>query len=84
MVDHYLVNGIRKVNAWRIRNRKPKVLETHSLSNYDKVQFRHDLQQIDWETVLSSYADNPDNMAATFQEIFESVLDIHTPLKKEG
>ena len=77
-----MVYGIRKVNAWRIRNRKPKVLETCSLSNYDKVQFRHDLQQIDWETVLSSYEDNPDKMAATFQEIFESVLDIHAPLKK--
>ena len=82
MVDHYLVYGIRKVNAWRIKNRKPKVLETRSLRNYDKAQSCHDLQQIDWETILSSYADNPDNMAATFQEIFESVLNIHAPLKK--
>ena len=82
MVDHHLVYGIRKFNAKRIKNRKPKVLEARSLRNYDKAQFCHDLKQIDWETSLSSYADNPDNMAATFQEIFESVLDIHAPLKK--
>ena len=82
MVDHYLVYGIRKVNAWRVKNKKPKVLETRCLSNYDRALFRNDLQQIDWETILSPYADNPDNMATTFQEIFESVLDIHAPLKK--
>ena len=82
MVDHYLVYGIRKVNAWRVKNKKPKVLETRCMSNYDRALFRNDLQQIDWETILSSHADNPDNMAITFQEIFESVLDIHAPLKK--
>ena len=82
MVDHFLVYGIRKVNAWRVKDKKPKLLETRSLSKYDRALFRNDLQQIDWETILSSYADNPDNMATTFQEIFESVLDIHAPLKK--
>ena len=83
MVDHYLVYGTRKVNAWRVKNKKPKFLVTRSLSSYDRALFRNDLQQIDWETIFSSYADNPDNMATTFQEIFESVLDIHAPLKKE-
>ena len=84
MVDHYFVYGIRKVNAWRVNNKKPKVLETRCLSNHDRALFRNDLQQIDWETILISHADNPDNMATTFQETFESVLDIHAPLKKEG
>ena len=83
MVDHYLVYGIRKVNDWRVKNKKPKVLETRCLSNYDRAFFRNDLQQIDWETILSSHTDNPDNMATTFQEIFESVLDIHAPLVGE-
>ena len=82
MVDHYLVFGIRKVNAWRVNNKKPKVLETRCLNNYDRALFRNDLQQIDWETILSPHAANPDNVAATFREIFESVLDIHAPLKK--
>ena len=39
MVDHYLVYGIRKFNARRIKNRKPKLLDTRSLRNYDKAQF---------------------------------------------
>ena len=52
------------------------------LSNYDRALFRNDLQQINWEIILSFHADNPDNMATTFQEILESVLDIHAPLKK--
>ena len=81
-VDHYLVYGIRKLKAWRVKNKKPKLLETRSLSNYDRVFFRSDLQQIDWETILNSYADNPDSMATTFQQIFESALDIHAPLEK--
>ena len=84
MVDHYLVYGIRKVNAWRVNNKKPKGLETRCLSNYDRALFPNDLQQIDWETILSSHVDNPNNMASTFQEILESVLDIHAPLKKGG
>ena len=84
MVDHYLVYGIRKVNAWQVKNKKAKVLETRSLSNYDRALFRNDMQQIDWETILSPYADNRNNMAIIFQEIFESVLDIHAPLKKGG
>ena len=82
MVDQYLVYGIRKVNAWRVKNKKPIILEIRSLSKYDRALFRNDLQQIDWETILSSYADKPDNIATTFQEVVESVLDIHAPLKK--
>ena len=30
MVAHYMVYLIRKVNAWRMTNRKPKLLETRS------------------------------------------------------
>ena len=36
MVDHYLVYGIRKVNAWRVKNKKPKVLKIRSMSKYDR------------------------------------------------
>ena len=78
-----MVDGIRKENAWRVKNKKPKCLETRCLSNYDRALFCNELQQTDWETTLSSYADNPDSMATTFQQIFESVLDIHALLKKE-
>ena len=82
MVDHYFVYGIRKVNAWRVKIKQPRILEIRFLSKYDRQLFRDDLQQIDWETILSSCADNPDNIATAFQEVYESVLDIHAPLKK--
>ena len=44
MVDHYMVYGIRKVNAWRLkRKNKKKVVETRSLTKYDKISFINDL-----------------------------------------
>ena len=85
MVDHYMVYGIRKVNAWRLkRKNKKKIVETRSLTKYDKISFINDLRQINWSTILSPLAENPNLIASTFQEIFESILDIHAPLKKEG
>ena len=83
MVDHYMVYGIRKVNAWRLKGKnKPKILETRSFTKYDNTSFINDLRQIDWSTILSPLAENPNLMASTFQEIFESILDKHAPLKK--
>ena len=32
MVDHYLVYGIRKISAQRLKNRKPKVIESRNLA----------------------------------------------------
>ena len=33
MVDHYLVYGIRKINAWRIKQKraKPKIVESRTM-----------------------------------------------------
>ena len=46
MVDHYMVYGIRKVNAWRLKGKnKPKILETRSFTKYDKTSFINDLRQ---------------------------------------
>ena len=61
---------------------KKKVVETRSLTKYDKISFINDLRQINWSAILSPLAENPNLMASTFQEIFESILDIHAPLKK--
>ena len=48
MVDHYMVYGIRKVNAWRLkRKNKKKVVEARSLTKYDKISFINDLRQVD-------------------------------------
>ena len=82
MVDHYMVYAIRKINAWRLKKKKPKIIESRSLSRYNKELFRNDLRQIDWSTILDPLSENPNEMASAFQEIFELILDMHAPLKK--
>ena len=82
MVDHYMVYGVRKINAWRLKKKKPKIIETRSLTKYDKELFRNDLRQIDWSAILNPLVENPNLMASAFQEIFELILDMHAPLKK--
>ena len=52
------------------------------MKKYDKSLFDEDLKQIDWKTMLDTYTDDPSGMASTFQEIFNSVLDSHAPIKK--
>ena len=84
MVDHYLVYGIRKINAWRrFKKKKPNVIESRSMTKYDKALFRNDIQQVDWEAILTPFSDNPAGMATTFQEVFESILDLHAPLRRK-
>ena len=84
MVDHYLVYGIRKVNAWRLKKEhaKPKLVESRNMKQYDKALFLHDLQQINWKTILDPLSSDPSGMANTFQEIFESILNVHAPIKR--
>ncbi len=84
MVDHYLVYGVRKINAWRLKTKKPKVIETRSLSKYNKEIFRQDLHHVDWPAILNPLSENPNEMASAFQETFEAILDMHAPLKKGG
>ena len=83
MVDHYLLYGVRKVDNQRLRNKKPKIIESRNLNKYDKIAFQYNLQQIEWETILSPLANDQNSMAGTFQEIFESILNIHAPLRKK-
>ena len=83
MVDRYLVYGIRKVVNQRLKNKKLKIIESRNLNIYDKIAFQYDLQQIEWETILSPLTNDPNSMAGTFQEIFESILNIHEPLRKK-
>ncbi len=78
MVDHYLICGVRKISAQRLKNKKPKITESRNLSKY-KAAFGYDLQQIELESSLSPLANDPDRMGSTFQEIFESILSIHAP-----
>ena len=82
MVDHYMVYGVRKINAWRLKKKKPKTVETRSLSKYDKELFRNDLRQVDWPAILNPLSENPNAMASALQETFELILDMHASLKK--
>ena len=82
MVDHYMIFGIRKLNARKFRKKKPKIVETRNLKNYDKKSFRNDLSMFDWQTILGPISENPNELASIFQGILELVLEMHAPLKK--
>ena len=64
-------------------NRAPKCDRTHNLRKYNKQKFLADLRQIDWISILDPLSNDPDKMALTFHEIFESQLEIHAPLMKK-
>ena len=84
MVDHYLVYGIRKINVWRsFKSKKQKVIESRNMRKYNKAHFQNDIQQVEWETILSPYFDNTTDMATIFQEIFESILEIYAKLRRK-
>ena len=51
------------------------------MRKYDKSLFQEDLKWIDWKTILDTSTDDPSGMASTFQEIFNSVLNAHAPIK---
>ena len=55
------------------------------MRKYNKAHFRSDIQHVEWEAILRPYCDNTTDMATIFQEIFESILDVHAPLRpKKG
>ena len=83
MVDHFLIFAVRKVNAWRQRTGHRNVIEARNLRKYNKQRFLADLRQIDWISILDPLNNDPDKMASTFHEIFQSLLEIHAPLKKK-
>ena len=82
MVDHYMIFGIRKLNARKFRKKKPKIIEIRNLKKYDKEFFRNYLSMFDWQTILGPVSENPNEMASIFQGIIELVLETHAPLKK--
>ena len=46
------------------------------------MNFQKDLQLINWASILEPMSDNANEMASTFQEIFEHLLNLHALLKK--
>ena len=51
------------------------------MKRYNKALFQQDLQEIDWDRLLAPLADEPSKMVTTFQEILESLLNVHAPLR---
>ena len=69
-----MIYGIRKVNASRLNSsKKQRLAETRSLKRYNEALFQQDLQEIDWDCILTPLADEPSKMVTTFQKIFESL-----------
>ena len=74
MVDHYLIIGTRKINAWRILQKCQKTIETRMLKNYNKDEFLSALQSVAFKTLFSGLWIDPNLMTETFHEIFELML----------
>ena len=71
MVDHYMMYGIRKINAVRLCFfNKQKLAETRSLKRYNKALFQQHLQEADWANFLTPLENEPSKMVATFQGVF--------------
>ena len=82
MVDHYMIYGIRKLNAVRFNSiKKQKLAKTRSLKRYNKALFQQDLQDIDWVNLLTPLENEPRKMVAIFQDFVESLLDTHALLR---
>ena len=45
-----------KCLANKTENNKAKIVESRTMKKYYKALFQHDLQQIDWETILTTFA----------------------------
>ena len=82
MVDHYMIYGIRKINAVRLNSfKKHKLAEPGSLKRYSTALFQQDLQGIDWANLLTPLENEGRKTVATFQDVFESLLNTHVPLR---
>ena len=80
MTNHYMVFGIRNLNANLSLIRKQIKTESYNMKNYNREAFLLDLQSINWEMALSTACDDPNIMANKFYKLFHSILDVHAPL----
>ena len=74
MTDHYMVFGIRKLNANLSFIPKQIKAESCNMKNYNREAFLLDLQSVDWEMTISTDWDEPNIMANKFCDIFHSIL----------
>ena len=64
--------------------KRKEFVESRSMKKYNKTLFRMDMQQIDCESILGPSEGDPAGMAATFQDVLESVLNLHAPYVRKG
>ena len=76
--DNNLVYGIGKISS-RI-NRKPKIIKSRQLKNYDPEKFIKKLQTVDWESILQ--INNVNIMSLQWDREFIHVLDNHVPIRQ--
>ena len=84
MVDHYLVTGTRKVNAWRLLQGNEKILETGLMNKCNKAGLSSGLAPIDWMQIFSDLNFDPNWMTDAFHEIFGSALNSYSAMKKRN
>ena len=81
MTNHYMVFGIRKLNANRsIIIRKEIKTESRNMENYNREAFLLDLQSIDWDMAISTACEDLNIKANKLCGLFHSILDVHAPL----
>ena len=77
-----MIYGIGKINAVRLNSfKKQKFAETRNLKRYNKALYQQDLQGVDWVNFLTPLENEPNKMVATFQDVFESLPNMHAPCK---
>ena len=82
MVDHYQIIGKRKINARCILQNAKRVVGTWMLKHYNEDEFLSALHSIDLITLFSELSFDPNQMTASFYEVFESLLNLHAPMRK--
>ena len=82
MVDHYLIMGTRKINAWRTRQKCQKTVETRMFKKYKKDEFLSAMHSVDFTALFSERSFDPNQMTANFHGVFESLLNLNAPLSK--
>ena len=76
--DYDLTGIIRKMNCLKF---KPRKINTRSMTNYNVSQFKSELRETSWETII-----NENNLQSTwnlFKQILTAIINRHAPLTEK-
>ena len=74
--DHSLVYTIRK---FKLSTFRPTVKEVRDFKHFSDSQFRSDLSQVQWDSILRY--DDPNTCWIVWKSIFHEILNKHAPLR---